>query len=392
MSLFSTYAKAHNELLRRLFQKTVLKNYRRYCRQKKGHALLYYKTDSLVPGYLHTYQHTNHWEITEIGRLLNQLGYWVDIIDRRAPASLQLQDKYDIFIANALSDSTQNYPIFANQLPSAKKVLYATCSYPEIHNQRLLARHHYFTARNNYHLPLRRLITNVDMLKLSPHIDAIFSVANDYNNQTFNSLGKPLYRIYTSTTPHLSIAPSEISQKNPHHFLFFGGSGNLLKGLDLALETFSKLPHLNLFVAGPLEKDFINFYQPLLNRSPNIHIKNFVPVNSSKFINLTRHCAFIFLPSATEGTATSVTTCLRRGLIPLVTPETGIDTEDFGFLLENIQISTLTKTLNHCSTLTTHELHQRIERTIEASKLYTQSSFTQSFQQALQDTLAQNHA
>ena len=35
------------------------------------------------------------------------------------------------------------------------------------------------------------------------------------------------------------------------HFLWFGGGGAILKGLDLVVETFASLPHLQLSIIGP---------------------------------------------------------------------------------------------------------------------------------------------
>ena len=42
------------------------------------------------------------------------------------------------------------------------------------------------------------------------------------------------------------------------HFLWFGGGGAILKGLDLVVETFASLPHLQLSIIGPsaYEKEF----------------------------------------------------------------------------------------------------------------------------------------
>lgn len=387
----ASYIAYYNYLLLTPFKKRVVRDYRKYCKKKKGHALLYYKTDPLTPGYINDYTHTNNWEIMEIARILNTLGFWVDVIDRSVGADLALENKYDVFIGNGCTDSSRHYPTFARKLPDAIKIFYATTANPDVHNERLRARHEAFTKRTGQKLPIKRLVHHVDIRLAMKHTDCIFSLGNSVTNNTFIQFGKDIYRIYTSTSPHLSFLKEHITRKRKNTFLFFAGNGNILKGLDLTLEAFMGLPKLELFVCTPPEEDFMAYYAPHIKNASNIHIKGPIGVKSQEFSRLTDRCGFVILPSCTEGTATSVTTCMRRGLIPVVTQEAGIDVNTFGFLLKDISVSRLQKRIKEIIAISDREFHHRIAGTLHASNAYTQHSFTESLTHALVDVLSQGH-
>lgn len=390
MNFFSTYAKAHNEILRRIFQKKLLRDYRRYCTKKKGHALIYYKNDALVPGYIHTYNHTNNWSIAEMAKILNKMGYWVDVIDRGIDKPIKLDDKYDIFIGCGNSDSSRFYPELAKQIPSAKRVFFTTTADPNEHNRRIVERYNQFNKRTGLNLKPRRLNHHVDMQRAMTVTDAIISVANEFNNQGYKKYDKPLYSIYSPTSPHLHLKESEISKKSQKKFFFFGGNGNILKGLDLAIEAFAGLPDLELHIAGPIDPEFERHYKEIIQNSSNIRMHGFISVNGKEFHEITSKCGFIILPSCTEGAASSVTTCMRRGLIPIVTREAGIDVKDFGTFIEEPTVPSIQKLAKNLSQITNDEFHVRVKITYQDSVENTQESFRNNFTKIVTEILSEN--
>jgi glycosyltransferase involved in cell wall biosynthesis len=124
------------------------------------------------------------------------------------------------------------------------------------------------------------------------------------------------------------------------NFLWFGSTGAIHKGLDLLIDVFNRLPHLNLFIAGLSESD--RRLMPKFNRKDgNIFDLGFIQVQSDAFIKLMEQCTYIILPSCSEGVSTSAITCMNHGLIPVLTPACGIDLSGLGFVIEDVHIENL---------------------------------------------------
>jgi hypothetical protein len=341
--------------------------------KKVKRALLYYKTDAFTnPGLAKDYTHTNYWESVEIANILNEMGYIVDVIDRTA-TRFNLEDKYSLFIGIGVGDSGQHYPDIAKQIPSAFKILYALGPEPEQSNYWVESRYVSYVFRHGVGLgKMRRTIGHVDMTEVMKHTDAILTCANNYIQQTYAKFNKPIQRVYLSTHPDLK--PTHFGSQKA--FLYFGGNGNIVKGLDLAIEAITDT-NLELFICAPFEKE----YQPKL--PPNIHLIGFIPVGSPKFNEIVSKCGYVILPSSSEGCATSVTTCMRKGLIPVVTKETGIDIGDFGYLIETCIIDVIRNKLLQISHINQFEFYRRANDTYKESFKYTQENFTSSFKKAL---------
>ncbi|MEX1112057.1 MAG: hypothetical protein WEC84_01225 [Candidatus Andersenbacteria bacterium] len=380
------WARGYNHLLLQLAKQPIIRNYRRYCLRKKGHALLYYKTDVFTPGYIHDYSHTNHWEIAEIARILNEAGFWVDIIDRSVDVKrTTIHDKYDVCIANGPTDSTADYPLIAKQTSHAIKVFYATAAAPKLHNAQLLERHARFTARTGTSLPPRRLMEHIDMPLIMDATDVIFSVGSPWTNASYAQYSKPIYPINVSTAPFLYATQSEIKQKDSHHFLFLAGNGNILKGLDIVLEAFASIPKTTLHVCTVIEDDIARFYRSLLASNPHIRLHGFLPLRGRTFRDISRVSRFSLLPSSTEATATAGATCLRRGIIPIMTEAVGLErSSSYAYLLPSHPTPVqLTKTIEQALAEKEAELLRRAKTGYDISNQYTQKSFTNTFQKAL---------
>jgi len=378
-----SYTQIHNYILLQLFNTKFRRNIARHNTPPVGRALVYYKNTSLTPGYIHDYSHTNLWEISCLVKCLNRLGVIVDALDRSLPTNFQPQNIYDLFVGIGTDDSGQHFPFLAKQLPRAVKILYAATSAPDQRNANIKKRHQQFNARHNHQLPLRRLVTQSDLPTNMALTDHIFCVGNDHTMNPFHTFNKPVHKIWLSTAPHLSLDRAALVNKHRNNWLFFAGHGNILKGLDLVIEAFANLPELDIYICTILEPAIRDYYQPLLNKSTNIHLEGFLEVGSKRFQHLTSLCGYNILPSCSEGTATSVTTCMRRGLIPVVTPEAGVDINGFGFLIKDISLPQLSQQILSLSNLPKNEFQQRIIDSYQASSHYTQTAYEQSIYHAL---------
>ncbi len=373
----------------KLRKRPIYYNYNRHCTRQIGHALLYYKTEPLyLQSRVKKYTHTNNWEVLEILRILNHLGLWVDVIDRNIQIeNLKLEDKYEVFIGLGAGNSGKYFPHIAEMCPNAVKIFYAAGPEPEKSNELIKKRYEFYSARRNNSLELRRMITEVDIHRAMNLTDAIFCVGNEFSMDTYREFGKPIFRLFPSSSPNLHLSMDEFNKRSSKEFLYFGGNGNVVKGLDLLLETFSELPQLQLHVCASDEKDFNHEYREIIANCKNIHLHGFTEVCGPLFWELTSQCGYAILPSCSEGTATSVTTVMRRGLIPVVTYESGIDIDDFGFLLRDLSIDSLQREIKNISDLPKNEFLSRQVKSYLSSMNYTQMSFSHSFESGLLQVL-----
>lgn len=373
--------------LANFFKKKIIKDYNKNCHRKIGHALLYYKTDPFLFSFFDWYMHTNNWEVLAIVKILNRLGFWVDILDRDIDLKdvEKIEDKYDLFIGLGAGNSGKYFSDLAEKLTKAKKFFYAAGPEPELSNQLILKRHDYFKARHpKSAIKLRRMITEVHIDKAMKNTDGIFAIGNKFVFDSYEKYHKSIYRIYPSSSPKINFDLKQLGGLNSKKFLYFGGNGNIVKGLDLLLETFEKLPDLELYICAPQnEEDFNKVYSDLLAKSKNIRFEGFIKVGGKKFNELTSKCGFVILPSCSEGSATSVTTCMRRGLIPVVTYESGIDLGDFGFLIEDTKIDKLIEQIKTFASINPDEFKERSVNSYLESLKYTQANFVNSFEKAL---------
>lgn len=388
--MFDLFKQVINKIARRKF----LKNFDKYCLNKKGNALLYYKTENLVLGNLFKdLSHVNNQESYEIVKILNELGFVVDVIDRTVNLDdinkYIKEDKYDIFIGLGAGDSGRYFPDIAERLPKAVKVLYAMGPEPDLSDKITKDRHNYFRERHpNIPVVDRRVINNVDTKRLYKNTDCIITIGNDFSYGSYLNLGKDVYKIYLGTYESLKFDAQSVKEKDPKKFLYFGGNGNITKGLDLTLEVFEKNPELELYVGAPeTEKDFNAFSKPIFEKCRNIHNLGFVDVSSKLFYDITSVCGYVILPSSSEGCATSVTTCMRRGLIPVVTNEAGIEIGDFGILVKEGSIESVQDAVYKASSIPREEFERRILETHEDSKKYTNNNFKTTIKAVIEEIL-----
>lgn len=373
------------------YRYSVILDYKKDCISEKYRALLYYKNTPFVLSGANDRCHTNNWEIIEIVKILNRFGFVVDLIDRNINTGYIPEDKYDLFIGNAAGNSGKHYLTYSKVLNKAIKIFYAAGPDPETSNSLIDDRYSYMKSRIKIegNIEQRRLIDRVNTSESMENTDFIFSIGNDFSIGTYKKYNKPNFRIYPSSYSEIKFYPDKICESNKRNFLYFGGSGNFVKGLDVTIESFLQTPDLNLYICAPHESEFDDIYLEKLKRSKNIHFVGFVDISSNEFRDLTNMCGFVILPSCSEGTATSVTTCMRAGLIPVVTYECGIDLDDFGFIIKDIDPDILSKQLLDISNISLDEFRQRTFSCYFESYKYTQQSFTRSLEYAITSVMKQ---
>lgn len=304
----------------------------------KGHVLLSYITSpfTLFPWERKSDPHSSYWEAREIARLFSERGYAVDAINASDHRFVP-QKSYVACI-----DIQQDLERLSAHLPaSCKKVIHIDNPYYKTYNEREARRLAELKARRGATLAPRRTVASYAG---ASHADFFEGLGNESVHATFKSFGKQIFPIPISVSQTYDFPHGKDFDSARTHFIYFGGGGAVLKGLDLTIEAFARLPHLTLHIVGPaaFEDDFAAEYTKELSlpniirhNRPKTDSSGNITVDGKNFLDLANTCVAIVYPSAAEGTSGAVIQAVHAGLIPVVTPETGLNPAVGGILLTN---------------------------------------------------------
>jgi len=295
--------------------------------KKKGDVLISYITEPFTraPWERFTDPHTNKWECGEIARLFSVRGYAVDIINFDNIKFIP-RKKYAVCI-----DIMQNLERLTKYLSAdCKKVMHITSAYGEFQNaaekQRLLE----LKRRRNISLAPHR----TEIVSNNPaYADFLEGLGNQTVHATYARFKKHIYPIPISVAQEFDFPEQKNFKAARTHFLWFGGGGAILKGLDLVIEVFAALPQLSLHIVGPStrEGDFMQAYKHELALPnikyylrPRISPDGVMRSGDIPFLDIANRCSAFIYPSASEGTSGAVVQAMHAGLIPIVTKQTGI--------------------------------------------------------------------
>lgn len=277
-------------------------------------------------------QHINIWRVKEIVRLLNQLGYLVDVIDYR-DTRFTPHHSYSLFIGHG----GINFRMISLQIPdNATKIYLSTGCYWQFHNNQELARFEALRKRRGIDLHPDRFIRNSEDNALFD-ADGIIGIGNDHTRSTYSDFASVIMINNTAFSEGSTLPTEKDFSKGRNHFLYFAGSGCVHKGLDLLLEAFRELEQ-HLWICSKIDNAFENAYKNELYNISNIHLYGWIQPHSTKYYELMKKCNYVILPSCSEGQAQSVIECMLHGLIPVVSRPTGIDISDYGVMLEPCSI------------------------------------------------------
>jgi glycosyltransferase involved in cell wall biosynthesis len=308
---------------------------------KKGSVLLSYLPESFThtPKEGFSNLHTADFECFEIAKLFTLRGYDVDVIHFNDTSFIP-RKPYAVCV-----DIHQNLARLAHLFPKdCKKVLHVVGSFWEFQNNAELQRLESLEKRRGFKLKPRRISPPSNNPEFADFMEGF---GNERVHSTYKHFNKPIFRIPISTVQTFDFPLNKNWDKAKQHFLWFGGGGVVHKGLDLVLEAFAKTPNLNLHICGPLsaEKDFIEAYKKELFETPNIKMYGRIDPTATEFKNIIDMCASTIHLSSSEGTSGAVIQTMHAGLIPIITPETGIDSRASGILLEKPTVELIEKTI-----------------------------------------------
>lgn len=309
---------------------------------KKNHSKSVLLSYILTPFKKDSLSHTNFFEAQSWAKILDELGYNVDIIDYRNNKNIDLS-KYDLICG--FGDIFQKF-FESNHHKNNQTIYYGTGMHVCHQNTISLQRVKDVYIKKGVWLGKSSRFVEKTWTHQTSLVTGIIALGNeicaDSYRKYYNGRVYPLPAPFYTTQNGADIITNRNSSSK-HHYLWFGSSGLIHKGLDLCLDYFSKNQNIFLHICGPIEheEDFVNAYREELLKSSNIKVHGFIDIASKEFENILSMCSFIIFPSCSEGGSPSTLTVIGNGgLIPIITKETTIETGHEiwieGFNYENI--------------------------------------------------------
>ena len=346
--------------------------------EPRGWALLSYLTDPFVSRVNRSGWHSNWWECRQIAQTFLDLGMGVDVIDWHDDSFVPSRD-YRILV-----DIGTNMPRLAPLMNGGcVKLMHATGKHWLFQNAAELERLNEVAQRRGVALAPRRLAPAGCGLELC---DLCTVLGDDATLATLRYAGKPLFPIPLSPAAEFPWDETKDFARARRRFLWLGSGGLVLKGLDLVLEAFAGLSEVELIVCGAVTKeaDFERCYWRELYDTPNIRTVGWVDVTQPAFAALAREAAALIYPSASEGCAGSVVTCMHAGLVPLVSRESGAEVKGFGQVLAEASVPAIREAVRQLSRQSADELRGRSRATWEfARRFYTRERFADEFRRVV---------
>lgn len=321
-----TYWAYRNKITNKLFGVVKMPAINR----KKGSVLISYITEpfTFTPKEGFPNFHTMYWECYEIARLFSERGYECDIINSTNTKFIPEKQYVACIVADGLERLMKYLP------KNCKKVFHILISHWDSYNKAE-------EDRLNK-LRIRRCVSLLPRRKMRPSRDAeLADFLEGFGNKTifstFDRFKKPISFIPISTVLKFDFPKNKDFENARKHFLWFGGGGAVLKGLDITLEAFSMMPNLHLHVCGPIysQKDFTDEYKKELEETVNIHVYGRLDVAGQQFSKILNTCGAVVYPSGGEGSSGAIVQAMHAGLIPIITHETGIQEDSDYIVLEN---------------------------------------------------------
>jgi hypothetical protein len=273
--------------------------------------------------------HCNIIESLQIAEALSEKGYSVDVVDYRYKRKIDYSE-YDLIVGLG----TPFRRSFESQKPTFKRICYLTGASPNFSNLAEAKRINAVYQRKGKYLKARREVYWPWAFG-AINADAVIVTGNEWTASTFNGIND---RFFTVPVPYISNNVTKVENAIVQkEFVWFSGEGAVHKGLDLALEAACYgNTQFNLHVCGNIknEKDFLDCYESELFKQPNIFFHGMIDPNGDAMQKIVKASSFVLLPSCSEGSASSVITCMALGLIPIVTRESGISLKGFGIEIE----------------------------------------------------------
>ena len=353
------------------------------AREPVGRVLLAYIIDPFLdPQAPIANTHTHQWESWCIAQAWLTRGYAVDVISFLNRTFVPTRD-YDLFFA-----ARTNLQRISQKLnPGCLRVVHLDTAHWLFNNSAAYNRLLDTQRRRGVTLDNAKMVEQNWALE---HADLATILGNQFTIDTYAYANKPIHRIPISAPAIYDYPEQRDVAAASRHFVWFGSSGFVHKGLDLVLEAFAGMPDLHLHVCGPFddEKRFLAAYNHELRQLPNVHAHGWVDVAGATFRQICEQSIAIVYPSASEGGGGSVISCMHQGLIPVVSYETSVDTGDFGVVLDTNTIPAIRAAVQALANEDRNVLDRRARASWSYARTHhTRETFARDYDACVDDVL-----
>ena len=144
------------------------------------------------------------------------------------------------------------------------------------------------------------------------------------------------------------------------------------------------MPDYHLTVCGPIreeiEKDFEKAFYKELYQTSNIRTLGWVDIGRPEFTQIADGCVGLIYPSCSEGQSGGVVTCMHAGLVPIISYESGVDVDEFGFMLQDCSVDNIKNSIRMVASLSAQELKERARQAWEFARAnHTREKFAEEY-------------
>ncbi len=351
--------------------------------EPRGRVLISYIPDAILADDTDVSSaHTHYWECRYMAHCFLEHGFAVDVL-HFADDVFNPSRSYDILIS-----ARTNLERLAKMMPAhCLKIAHLDTAHFLTHNANALARLLDIRDRHGVSMPSNRMVENNWALE-SADIGCV--LGNEFTVDTYRYAGKPIHRIPLSSVRQYEWDDEKDFDSCRDTFIWFGSGGFAHKGLDLVIDAFRELPDLKLLICGPLDVEprFVRAFNEPMFHSSNIETIGWVDVDTEDFRALMRRTLATVYPSCSEGGGGSVITCMHAGLIPVVTREASVDTEDFGLVLDIASVEAVRNAVVKLSRMPPDELERRARSAWNFARgRHTRETFAEHYDRFVEETV-----
>jgi len=360
----------------------LIKNLNYTCNEEQDRALLcYFPTFFFKTIDKKTLGRTIPLEIFKVVKILSELGYCIDIISINDLKAIEFVKSSSYSLIFGFGDTF--YQMTRLQ-PGAMSIFYVTENHPEFSYREERKRLDYFYERHKRKASIDRSGRFYKLEHVSVKYDQIIA------------MGELEYFSDQYETPY-SLFPTGLLNKNfenkpkdhlngRKHFLWLGSPAVVHKGLDLLIDIARNRDDITLHICGLSAKARELLDMP---RKSNIIDYGFININSEEFLKIAYTCSFSILPSCSEGMATSITTSMLQGLIPVVMRDAGFNRlGEHAIFLEDYRIDYINEMLTELSETDPAELDVLAQKVFAfASQNFTPAAYEKSMRSILKDII-----
>ena len=271
--------------------------------------------------------HTSLFEIYEVGCCFDRLGYIVDVTtDDNTHVDLT---KYDVIFdgRKMMAEAwRQNVPI--------KTIRFSPGAHPFFCFEATVQKNLRVREREGRWLTTSSRYLNESLLGyyVDNFADHVIVYGNQYVLDNYLKYDTRKERYSLLPAFYFNCHQPDIANKDfegtRHSMCWFGSLGLIHKGLDIAIDIALEHPEITLHICGATkrEREFWNYYGPLIKDKPNIIDHGFINIESQEFVDIMAQCAFMINPSISEGGAAAILNVVANGgLIPICSKASGLD-------------------------------------------------------------------